>query len=272
MQVQGVNLICGAPRTTMEWLAGRRISPKLPVLQVSGAKLSDADAAFLLQSFEAVEDVYGASETSKSFVNVKALVEGRLTTRGKPLDSDVQIIGPEGSPVPGPGLQGFVRIRNSYMASAYVGAPEASERAFRDGWFYPGDLAQWGPAGELMVSGRADEIINLGGFKVDAASIDETLRSVAGISAAAAFRDPTEPMPPRLMAMVTVTNSADASKCVAAAHQACSKRFGSNIAPHVILVVPAIPMTGDGAPRRAECQRLALTFIANRQDKSVLLT
>lgn len=52
MQAHGVNLVCGAPRMAMEWLAGRRISPKIPALQVSGAKLSDADATFLLESFE----------------------------------------------------------------------------------------------------------------------------------------------------------------------------------------------------------------------------
>jgi acyl-CoA synthetase (AMP-forming)/AMP-acid ligase II len=273
MQAHGVNLICGAPRTAVGWLGGRRISPKIAVLQVSGAKLSDVDAAFLLQSFETVEDVYGASETNKSFVNVKALAGGGLTTRGRPLDSEVQIVGSNGALITAPGLQGSVRIRNNYMASAYIGAPKASERAFRDGWFYPGDLASWGPSGELVVAGRVDEIINLGGVKVDPASIDETLCSVEGISSAATFCDPTEPTPPRLMAMVTIANLAEADKCVAAAHLACSKRFGSDVAPRVIIVVPSIPMTSDGAPRRTECQRLAHSFMnANNQDNAILFS
>ena len=268
MQAHRVNLVCGAPRTTMEWLGGRRISPRIPVLQVSGAKLPAADAAFLLQSFGTVEDVYGASETNKSFVNVKALDSGRLTTRGKPLDSEVQIVGADGLPITAPGLRGSIRIRNNYMASAYIGAPKASERAFRDGWFYPGDIACWGPSGELVIAGRVDEIINLGGLKVDPTSIDEVLCSVLGISAAATFRDPTEPIPPRLMAMVTVENLAEADKCVAAAHFACSKRLGADVVPHVIIVVPSIPMTSDGTPRRIECQRLAQSLIdTNNQEK-----
>jgi acyl-CoA synthetase (AMP-forming)/AMP-acid ligase II len=261
MQAHGVNLVCGAPRMAMEWLAGRRISPKIPALQVSGAKLSDADATFLLESFDTVEDVYGASETSKSFVNVKALDGGRLTTRGKPLDSEVQIVGDDGAPITAPGLQGAVRIRNDYMASAYIAAPVSSQRAFRNGWFHPGDVASWGPAGELVVAGRLDAVVNLGGVKINLGDVDEVLCSVDGISAAAAFRDPSQPNPPRLMAMVTVSSTAEADKSVAAAHSACLDRFGFIFAPRIILVVPSIPMTIDGAPRRVECERLAQAFM-----------
>jgi len=261
VQVHGVNLVCGAPRMAVEWLAGRRISPKIPVLQVSGAKLSDADATFLLESFDTVEDVYGASETSKSFVNVKALEGGRLKTRGKPLDSEVQIVGNDGARITAPGLQGAVRIRNDYMASSYVAAPVSSDRAFRNGWFYPGDVASWGPAGELVVAGRLDEIVNLGGVKINLGDVDEVLCSADGISAAATFRDPSQPNPPCLMAMVTVSSVADADQSVAAAHSACLERFGFIFAPRIILVVPSIPMTGDGAPRRIECERLAHAFM-----------
>jgi acyl-CoA synthetase (AMP-forming)/AMP-acid ligase II len=261
MQAHGVNLVCGAPRMAVEWLAGRRILPKFPALQVSGAKLSDADATFLLESFEIVEDVYGASETSKSFVNVKALDDGRLTTRGKPLDSEVQIVGDDGVPIIAPGLQGAVRIRNGYMASVYIAAPVSSQRAFRNGWFYPGDIACWGPAGELVVAGRLDEIVNLGGVKINLGDVDEVLCSVDGISAAAAFRDPSQPNPPCLMAMVTVSSVAEADSSVAAAHSACLDRFGFIFTPRIILVVPSIPMTADGAPRRIECERLAQAFM-----------
>ena len=262
MQAQGVNLVCGAPRTAMEWLAGRTIAPHMPLIQVSGAKLSDADAAELLQSFETVEDVYGSSETSKSFVNVKTMSQGRVVTRGQPLDSEVQIIDAEGESCTVPGSQGTVRIRNGYMASAYIAEPEATEKAFRDGWFYPGDLGGWGRAGELVISGRLDEIINLGGEKVDPSTVDEVLCSVRGITGAASFRDPRVGLiPPRLLAMVTVSDLAEAKKCVADAHLACRERLAASMVPQMIFVVPSIPMTSDGEPRRTECQLLAQELI-----------
>ena len=262
MRAQGVSLVYGAPRTAIEWLANRVISPKIPVIQVSGAKLSDADAAVLLQSFDAVEDVYGSSETSKSFVNVKTLNQGQVVTRGQHLDSEVQILGSDGMPCTSPDLQGTVRIRNDYMASAYIAEPQATEKAFRDGWYYPGDFGWWGPAGELVIGGRLDEVINLGGVKIDPAVVDEVLYSVPGITGAASFRDPqNETSPPRLMALVTVSDLAVADKCVAAAHLACRERLAAFMAPQRIFVVPSIPMTSDGAPRRTECQLLAQAMI-----------
>ena len=261
MQAQGVNLVCGTPRTAMEWLSGRTIAPPMPLIQVSGAKLTDANAAALLRSFETVEDVYGSSETSKSFANVKTLNQGRVVTRGQSLDSEVEIIDMDGEPCTRPDLKGTVRIRNDYMASAYIAEPQATDKAFRDGWFYPGDLGCWGPAGELVIGGRSDEVINLGGEKIDPNIVDEVLCSVEGITFAASFRDPADVIPPRLMAMVTVADLADADKCVAAAHLACRERLAAFIVPQMIFVVPSIPMTSDGAPRRTECQLLAQTLL-----------
>ena len=174
----------------------------------------------------------------------------------------MQIIGDNGLAVTAAGAMGTVRIRNKYMASGYIEAPVATQRAFRDGWFHPGDIACWGPAGELVIAGRQDEIVNLGGVKVNLADVDEVLRSVQGIVMAASFRDPTEPNPPALMAMVKIANPAEAEKCVSAAHSVCRERFGRFVAPRAILVVPSIPLTGDGAPRRAECVRLAQALLA----------
>ena len=63
------------------------------------------------------------------------------------------------------------------------------------------------------------------------------------------------------MAMVTVSDLAEAEKCVAAAHLACRERLAAFMVPQMIFVVPSIPMTSDGAPRRTECQLLAQELI-----------
>ena len=258
MQAQGVNLVCGAPRTAMEWLAGRTIAPKMPLIQVSGAKLSDADAAVLLQSFDTVEDVYGSSETSKSFVNVMTLNQGRIVTRGQHLDSEVQIIDADGGPLHSS------RIRKELSGSATGIWPQATSPNLKQlkrpsvmAGFTPGIRDGGERRASLVIGGRFDEIINLGGEKVDPAAVDEVLCSVHGITAAASFRDLGDVIPPRLMAMVTVSDLAEADKCVAAAHLACRERLADFMVPQMIFVVPSIPMTSDGAPRRTECQLLA---------------
>ena len=64
--------------------------------------------AFLLTRFETVEDVYGSSETNKSFSNRNTLVDGALHRVGQPADSDLEIVDDAGQPV-APGVLGVVR-------------------------------------------------------------------------------------------------------------------------------------------------------------------
>ena len=117
------------------------LSPRIPLAEVIGSRLLKSDAQKLLRSFVTVQDVFGASEANKVFANVSTLApDGTTTTRGQMRDSAIEIVDIDGNLV-APGMNGILRIRNPYMAACYVGDPVASDDAFRDGWFYPGDVA-----------------------------------------------------------------------------------------------------------------------------------
>ncbi|PKQ14414.1 MAG: hypothetical protein CVT68_11995, partial [Actinobacteria bacterium HGW-Actinobacteria-8] len=253
MQAQGVNLVCGSPRQAEEWLAGRKLSPRLLLLQVSGARFSQEQAEALLGSFHKVEDVYGSSETNKVFVNVKTLDEGILVTRPSAQDSVVEICKPDGG-LCTRGEIGEVRIRNGYMVPGYIDVPEATARAFRNGWFYPGDLAHWDNQGALHIVGRVDEVINLGGLKIDPLAVEHSLR-VDGVRNAACFRDPHGAM--RVLAFVEIEGHHDPEQVVRQAMDRCAATLGTVMTPALIYVVSRIPMTHDGVPMRHECELMA---------------
>ena len=86
-----------------------------------------------------------------------------------------------------PGIQGTVRIRGPSDVSGYIGDPEQSRAAFRDGWFYPGDVGSLSSDKLLRISGRVKPVINLGGEKVKPEAIEEVVLSFEGIGQAAAF-------------------------------------------------------------------------------------
>ena len=48
---------------------------------------------------------------------------------------------------------------------------------FRDGWFYPGDIAVMSDAGSLKLVGRADDLLNVGGIKFSPLALTEKLKS-----------------------------------------------------------------------------------------------
>ena len=267
MRQKGVNLVCGSPGNTRKWLKDRHITPKLPRLQVSGARLSDQEARSFLQSFDEVEDVYGSSETNKTFVNSKKLVGSELISTGLPSDSRIEIRN-SASDLCKIGEIGSVRVKNSYMVPGYVGDPEASARSFRDGWFHPGDMGTWGARGELLITGREDELVNIGGDLIDPAQVEEALRSGEGIGEAACFADPREDQT-GLVAFVTLSQHASPDAAVGSAHTACVERLGGVAVPSLILVVKKIPITLDGTPRRKECQNLALPLLASAQYRTI---
>lgn len=84
------------------------------------------------------------------------------------------------------GELGTLRYRREAMATHYFRNPEASAKGFRDGWFYPGDLARIVDGG-LYIGGRVAEIINLGGVKIDPAQLDDLALTDGGFKEAAAF-------------------------------------------------------------------------------------
>lgn len=256
MASNDVNLVFGSPSSAIAWLSGRVIAPRMKRLQVSGAPLSDAAAKTLLRSFETVEDVYGASETNKSFVNVKCLENGEVVTFGVPQDSDVEIVDPTGAVCP-KGVTGSVRVRNNYMASGYIDEPDATARCFIDGWFVPGDIAEWTEKGALRVAGRIDNVINIGGRKVETSQIERILEATQGIIDAIAFEDPVDRETPGVLAMVRLSDRVHADAVIAAARQACLEQLGPALAPRYIYVMQSFPKTDDGVTSRAEAAMLA---------------
>ncbi len=253
MQAQGVTLVCGSPRQAEQWLTGKRLAHRLPVLQISGARFAPKLATDLLGAFEQVQDVYGSSETNKAFVNCMTLAGGAIVTRPAVQDSNIEIRRADAS-LCCHGEIGELRIRNSYTVSGYIAAPEATAMAFRDGWFHPGDLARWDRDGALEIVGRVDEIINLGGLKIDPLSVETALRG-AGIRQAACFRDPHGAL--RLLACVEIDTICDTDWILRQAMERCVATLGPLVTPALIYVVDKIPMTHDGVPLRGQCAVLA---------------
>ena len=88
----------------------------------------------------------------------------------------VEIVDDDGALCP-PGVEGQLRIGLSEIdATGYVGDAAASARTFRDGCFYPGDLAVRREDGRIRVLGRLSDVINVGGLKLAAAPIEHAIQ------------------------------------------------------------------------------------------------
>ncbi|MFF3812111.1 AMP-binding protein [Streptomyces bacillaris] len=85
-----------------------------------------------------------------------------------------------GRPVPD-GTEGRLHIAGPTVALGYVDRPDDDRATFTDGGAYTGDLVRREADGTLTHLCRADDILNLGGYKVPPAEIEAVLRTVSGL-------------------------------------------------------------------------------------------
>ena len=72
----------------------------------------------------------------------------------------------------------------------YWNRPEEEREAFRGDWFVSGDLVEFDADGYMWHHGRADEVMNAGGYRVSPAEVEKCLLEFDGVADAAAAERP----------------------------------------------------------------------------------
>jgi long-chain acyl-CoA synthetase len=137
-----------------------QIGPHLRVMICGGAKL-DADVNRKLEALGwTVFAGYGLAETASVFTT-NARGRTRIGSAGKAVgDGEMRIAEADENGI------GEILLRGSNITSGYRNNPDATKAAFTpDGWFRTGDLGYIDGDGYLYVTGRAKEMIVLGGGK-----------------------------------------------------------------------------------------------------------
>lgn len=144
----------------------------------ASAPLLPADARRFREKYgHWIRQLYGSTETGTISVNLAPDVEGSLASVGRPLpDVRFDVVDEHGRPVPA-GIEGEVRIASPAAVTSYDGNAEATASAFRDGWYWSGDLGRLAPDGSLALTGRTKLLINRGGFKVNPLEVEEAIAS-----------------------------------------------------------------------------------------------
>lgn len=101
-----------------------------------------------------------------------------------PIDGiELSVVDEDGVPLEA-GRVGRLRISSPCLPDGYLPGT-GDDAAFRDGWFFSGDLAELRSDGSAILHGRADEVLNVGGVKLDPTSIAQALVDECGVDEAA---------------------------------------------------------------------------------------
>jgi len=129
--------------------------------------------------------------------------------------------------------------------SGYLKNPEATEEAWRGGWFHTGDVVRQAEDGMLYFVDRKKNIIRRSGENIAAAEVEAALQAHEAVAQVAVLAVPDEIREEEVMACVVPMAGARADHGLAEQLvDWCMDRLAYFKAPGWILFVPGLPTTG----------------------------
>jgi acyl-coenzyme A synthetase/AMP-(fatty) acid ligase len=145
------------------------------------------------------------------------------------------------------GEVGLIRIRAAGTIERYHDDPEATAKAFRDGWYYPGDMGALTDDEQLLYKGRAD------GINVYPMEIESVLAGHQAVREAAAFPVKSDVHQDLPVAAVTLRSPVAEADLLAF----CRERLGTR-APRRVVVIEEFPRNPNGKILKRELPALVM--------------
>lgn len=161
--------------------------PSLRRLRVGGSGSSTKLIGALCAKFpNNIEIVYGLTElgavsvAKPDILALSPMSSGKIIPRFK-----LEVVDDKEQVVPS-GIAGEIRVILNGMPAGYYRDEKNTQLRFRDGWYYTGDVGRVSE-GLLLIDGRIDDIISIGGNKVSPGYVEEILTRHPGVSEAVVF-------------------------------------------------------------------------------------
>ncbi|MBV8250515.1 MAG: acyl-CoA synthetase, partial [Comamonas sp.] len=204
----GVTHYCGAP-IVHSLLVNAPTAMKDGVPEgVKAMVAGAAPPASMIEGMEAmgfdITHVYGLTETygpatvcakhedwNALDIGERARLNSRQGVRYH-LQRSAAVLDPETmQPVPHDGqTMGEIMFQGNIAMKGYLKNPQATDEAFRGGWFHSGDLAVQHPDGYIQIKDRSKDIIISGGENISSIEVEDVLYRHPAVLAAAVVAKP----------------------------------------------------------------------------------
>ncbi|MGA9867522.1 MAG: AMP-binding protein [Acetobacteraceae bacterium] len=215
--------------------------PGLRALISSGSVLfgSEAEAVIRRLSPELYQ-YYASTEAGGVTLLTPNELRARPGSVGRPcFGVQVEVVDEADRPVP-PGTLGRLRYRSPASPVAYHVGEAAG--AFRDGFFYPGDLARFDAEGFLTLQGRAKDMIIRGGVNIHPSDIEQVLLDLPQVCEAAVTGVPSAELGEEVAAFIVAAGQLTAAEVRAA----CAARLARYKVPKTVVFLDALPKNSAG--------------------------
>ena len=202
-----------------------------------------------------VVEGYGLSEsTCRSTFNPPD-ERRRPGSCGLPIGNEMKVVDDDDNDVPD-GELGEIVLRGENILKGYFKSPEATEAAFRNGWFHTGDVGYRDKDGFFYIVDRKSDMIIRGGENIYPREIDEVLYQHPAVAAAATIGVPDDLYGEEVAAFIVLKDDANVSEGDLIAH--CQQQLADYKCPKTIRIVKDIPKGPTGKLLKRE---LAKQFV-----------
>jgi len=172
---------------------------------------------------------------------------------GLPIGNEMKVVDDDDNEVPD-GELGEIVLRGENILKGYFKNPEATERAFRGGWFHTGDVGYRDPEGFFYIVDRKTDMIIRGGENIYPREIDEVLYQHPAVAAAATIGVPDPLYGEEVAAFIVLKDGLTPSEAELIDH--CKAELADYKCPKTIRFVEDIPKGPTGKLLKRELVRI----------------
>lgn len=176
---------------------------------------------------------------------------------------EIAIFADDGTRLPD-GMQGEIALRGPSVTPGYFRNPEATAKAFRDGWLLTGDLG-YTINGEVFVTGRVKDLIILNGRNIHPQAVEWAAAGVEGVRKGnvVAFSRPGQHSEELVVALET--RETDTERLSKEVRQAVQRDLSLTLSEVICLAPGTLPKTSSGKLQRAKTRAQYLRGTVGRE-------
>jgi acyl-CoA synthetase (AMP-forming)/AMP-acid ligase II len=237
----------------------RREFPSLRWMQQAGGRLPNAFICELRQAFPGVRlfIMYGQTEaTARLSYLPPDRLDDKLGSIGKGLPGTrLEVLAEDGTPVrPGSDEVGQIVASGDNITLGYWNDPTETQRFFRDGKLYTGDMARVDKDGFIFVVERARDFIKSMGHRVSPKEVEEIIAEMPEVVEVAVVGRLDEIWGEAIRAFVVTVRPGQLTTQQVRAH--CLKRLPNHKIPQFVEFLPALPKTANGKVAKEKLKSL----------------
>ncbi len=200
--------------------------------------------------------MYGATEASARLTYLSPdRFQDKMGSIGKPIPGVmVKVLDSEGNEKPA-GEVGELVAYGANIMQGYWHDPEATSKALDKNGYHTGDLGYRDSEGFFFVLGRKDNLLKVGGHRINPLEIEDIILSSGLVIEAVVLGIPDNLLGHKLVAVATPKNGNCSSKDIQAY---CAQNLPKYKMPSEFTLVRSLPKNPSGKIDRKKCEELAM--------------